>query len=333
MLMLNKLKAVLFALCLVLPLPVYAADNAPGASSSNADENGVMGKLKGFVKSFKDNDGYLDLGLRTGYMYGQNTFDFDHHTSELEYPMRAYMGGGNITLGYKDLSINMEAWGSLMDDPTSGWHMKDKDWNDSGQMFSYTKSSSDMNAVIWDGSLRYDFFKHSFGQKAASDQANKLNLKLGALIGYRYERFGYKIFGLYEAGGTGTYGSGSEVAEYKVKYRLPYYGLAAEVYNRKFGISVIGKYGFCGHAEDMDNHLLHSRTNYGDYDGNPNVFMSNIVMFWNFHKNWEAKLGADITLIRINGQSWDENHDPDWNKDQNIDTKQFIYWIGLGYKF
>ena len=323
----------LFVFCLVLPLFVYAADDTLQASPVETNESTVMGKLKGFVKSFKDNDGYLDLGVRTGYMYGQNTFDFDHHTSELEYPMRAYMGGGNITLGYKDFSINMEAWGSLMDDPTSGWHMKDKDWNDSGQMYSYTKSSSDMNAVIWDGSVRYDFFKHSFGKKATSDQAKKLNLKLGALIGYRYERFGYKGFGLYDAGGTGSYGSGQEIFEYKVKYRLPYYGLAAEMYTQKFGISVIGKYGFCGHADDLDNHVLHSRTNYGDYDGNPNVFMSNIVMFWNFHKNWEAKFGADITLIRINGQTWDETHNPAWDKDQSIDTKQFIYWIGLGYKF
>ena len=154
------------------------------------------------------------------------------------------------------------------------------------------------------------------------------NNTLGIFVGV-----GYKMFGLYDAGGTGTLGSGSEVAEYKVKYRLPYYGLAAEMYNQKFGISIIGKYGFCGHADDLDNHVLHSRTNYADYDGDPNVFMSNITLFWNFHKNWEAKFGADITLIRINGHTWDETHNPAWDKDQNIDTKQFIYWVGLGYKF
>jgi outer membrane protease len=191
-----------------------------------------------------------------------------------------------------------------------------------------------MNAVIWDVNLRYDFLKYAFGRKKNVQQDKKVNMKLGALIGYRYERFGYKNFGLYQTCKVEEgYGDGQIVSEYKVKYRLPYYGLAAEFNTDKFGILLIGKYAFKATAQDLDNHVLHERTNYGDYRKNPNVFMANAVMFWNFHKGWQASVGADIALIRINGTSWDENHNPSWDKDQNIDTKQFIYWVGLGYKF
>jgi hypothetical protein len=56
-------------------------------------------------------------------------------------------------------------------------------------------------------------------------------------------------------------------------------------------------------------------------------------LFWNFWKNWEASVGADAALIRINGTTWDDTHNPSWDTDQSIDTQQFIYWMGLGYKF
>ncbi|MDD2680368.1 MAG: omptin family outer membrane protease [Candidatus Omnitrophica bacterium] len=351
--------ALFFVLFLSLPLTTYAIEGNLGSSvigqglyAANQAEmlnknlssqkqtagpekeaTGLMGAIKGFTKSFKANDGYLDLGLRTGYIYGQNSFDWDHHTSELEFPFRAYLGGGIINLGYKDFSINSEFWGSLVDDPSAGWHMKDKDWT-SGKLISDTKSNSSMNAVIWDVNLRYNFFKYSFTRKAAKGEDKKTdNIKVGVLLGYRYERFGYKAFGLYQTCGTEAGYGDQQVLEYKVKYRLPYYGLAVDVGNDKFGILMNAKYAFNANAQDLDNHVLHSRTTYGKYEKDPNVFMGNAVMFWNFTKNWKASMGADVALIRIDGLSWAESHDPAYDGDQSIDTKQFIYWVGLGYRF
>jgi hypothetical protein len=89
------------------------------AAQTNAGATAIEG-IKGFAKSFKSGGGYLDVGVRTGYIFGQNTYDLSHGISELEFPLRAYLGGGNLSLGYKDLSINAQAWGSLFDDPTSG---------------------------------------------------------------------------------------------------------------------------------------------------------------------------------------------------------------------
>lgn len=307
-----------FAL-LLIPLLAYAQEPA-------------VGGIKGLAQSFKSSGGYLDLGFRTGYMFGQNTYEFDHHRSELEFPFRSYMGGGTISLGYKGLSINSEVWGTIVDDSSAGYHMKDKDWL-ANELESDTKSNSSMNGVIWDANMRYDFLNYAFGGKKAEDNSKTSKIKLGALIGYRYERFGWKAFGLYQTCGTDTGYSDQTVIEYKVKYRLPYCGLAVDIENSKFGIKANGKYSFKPHAMDLDNHVLHQRTNLGDYKSNPNVFMGNFSAFWKFSKNWNVNIGADVTLIRINGRTWEENHDPDWDADQNIDTKQFIYWMGLGYRF
>ncbi|MDD4899343.1 MAG: omptin family outer membrane protease [Candidatus Omnitrophica bacterium] len=349
----QKVRLLLFVF-LFMPLAVYAIE-APLQNQAINDtlfaevaspaqqqavqvetkEENFMGKLSGFTQSFKSHGGYLDLGLRTGYIYGQNSYDFSQHTSELEFPFRAYLGGGNINLGYKSISMNSEFWGSMLDDPSAGWHTKDKDWNGSGQLYSDTKSYSDMNAVIWDANMRYNFFEHSFGKKkAAEDTIKSTNMKLGLLLGYRYERFGYKDFGLLQTcDNEGSYGDGQEVSEYKIKYRLPYYGLAMDMSNDKFGVSLNAKYAFKAHAEDYDNHLLRNLHFYGDYKKSPNVFMASIAMHRKFNNNWQINLGADATLVRIDGVTYEEDHDPSWDTTQNIDTKQFIYWMGVGYRF
>ena len=331
-----------------IPLSAYAVDaslsnkpiveNLPAeqqTSAAETKEEGMMGNLKGSISSFKANDGYLDLGLRTGYIYGYTSFDFNHHTSELEYPFRSYMGGANLSLGYKGFSMNSEFWVPISGDPTAGWHMKDKDWDANGQLESDTRSYTDMNAIIWDANLRYDIFKHSFGQKKTDEENKKPNnMKLGVLIGYRYQRFGFKGYGLYQTCFyDSSYGDGELVFEYKIKYRLPYCGLAMEAEGERFGVSMNAKYSFSPHAEDYDSHTLRALHFHGDYKSNPNVFMGNFSMFWKFAKNWKANVGVDATLVRINGTVWEESHDPDWDKDQSLDSRQFIYWLGLGYRF
>ena len=313
-----------FLFILIIPVLVYADDGRLAA-----------GKPDGFIGSFKSNGWNLDVGMRFGYMDGFTSFDFNHHTSELEYPFNCYLGGGNLNLGYKGASLNSEFWGSLVNDPTAGWNMKDKDWDPEGNLESDTRSGSNMNAVIWDTNLRYDFLNHSFGQKNIDEEADKsLNIKLGALIGYRYQRYGFKMDGLYQTcEEEDGLSSGNSVLEYKIKYNLPYYGLAAEAGNDKFGVSLSAKYAFSPRVKDLDNHVLRNLNFYGDYKKDPNIFMGNFVMFWNFCKSWKLNAGADVALIRLDGRVREDQDDPAWDNDQSIDTRQFIYWIGLGYRF
>jgi outer membrane protease len=297
---------------------------------------GIMESANSFTKSFKSGGGYLDVGLGTGYIWGQNQYSLDHGLSELEFPMRAYLGGGNLGLGYKDMSVNVEAWGSIVDDPTAGMHTKDKDWKN-GQTYSDTKSKSDTNTVIWDANLRYNFLRYAFGQKQIN-QADRGadNVKIGLLLGYRYERFGYKDYGLYQTDGSGLDAESGDVlvSEYKVKYRLPYAGLAFDLENPKFGVQASAKYAICPYAEDYDNHALRKPPYHfgAKYNKNGNVFLGDINFFWKFHPGWQANIGCDAALIRIDGYTWEEEgRDPD--ADQSIDTKQFFYRIGVAYRF
>ncbi|MDD5432061.1 MAG: omptin family outer membrane protease [Candidatus Omnitrophica bacterium] len=327
------LRVKLFVL-MVLCVPLLASAADADISAVETKEQSSAGPFKSFTQTFKSNGGYLDLGMRFGYIYGQNSYDMNHHVSELEFPFRTYMGGGKINIGYKDLSINAEAWSSLFDDPSAGWHTKDKDWDSAGNLESDTKSYSDMNAIIWDLSMRYNLLKFSFGKKSSAEECKRSeNIKLGFLMGYRFERFGYKDYGLYQTNGSdSSYGDGELVSEYKVKYNLPYFGLAMDVGNEKMGVQMNAKYGFKPHAKDYDNHYLRKLNFYADYKKKPNVFMANFVLFYKFLKNWEANLGADAALIRMDGRTW-ENSSSNWDLDQSIDTKQFIYWMGVGYKF
>jgi outer membrane protease len=126
---------------------------------------------------------------------------------------------------------------------------------------------------------------------------------------------------------------GEKVLTYKIKYYLPYIGLGADVLRQNCGVSLNLKYAICPSAEDVDNHPLRGLTFYGDYNKDGNVFMGSMNVFWNLTKKWKFRVGADATLVRIDGKTWDETHDPIWDADQSIDTKQFIYWTGLEYKF
>ena len=305
------------------------------AAQTNAEATAIE-SIKGFTNSFKSGGGYLDVGVRTGYISGQNTYDLAHGISELEFPLRAYLGGGNLSLGYKDLSINAQAWGSLSDDPSSGMHMKDKDWTN-GQTYSDTKAMADSNTVIWDANMRYNFLRYAVGQKKINQEDRAAdNLKLGVLLGYRYERFGYKGHGLYQTSGNGedAYSDRVLVTEYKIKYRLPYYGMALDVQNAKFGVLINAKYAFQPYAKDYDNHALRNPPLhfFSKYNKNGNVFLGDCTFLWKFYKGWVASLGADAALIRINGVTWEE-YDLDPRADVSVDSKSFIYWMGLGYKF
>jgi outer membrane protease len=300
------------------------------------DKSGTMNSSKSSIGSFKANGAYLDLGLRMGYMSGYNSFDLNHQTSELKYPFDVYLGGITAGLGKDKVSLNLEFWTSLFNGPNRGWNMTDKDWDDDGDLTSYTKSKSEMDALIGDLNLRYNFLDNfSYGEEKIQEN-KKVCVRLGGLLGYRYQRYRYKMRGLYQIADselTEDIGDNVTVLGYQVKYYLPYLGIATEIGNDKFGISLSGKYGISPSANDLDQHILRGLSTRADYNKHPNVFMGNFSMYWNFLRNWQANTGVDVALIRIDGKLHEENYDPEWNLDQDIDTRQFIYWVGFSRRF
>lgn len=321
----------------VIEETLYAMETKTQLSTqvlSSANES----EARGYTQWFAFNDAYLVLGLRFGYLKGNTAYDFDHHTSELEFPMDNWMIGGNLSFGSKDLSFNTEIWTPV--ENYAGFNMKDKDWTTNGVLYSYTKSKAEMDAVIWDVNLRYDFYKKVIPKDIevltllASDE-----IKIGALLGYRYERFDYDMYDLYYDvdllyGYQGqTLYQGRRVLTYKIKYYLPYLGLVTDVSRKNWGISMNIKYSIYPTVKDVDNHLLRGLTFYGDYDKHREAFMGSIFVFWKFNKDWKLKVGVDGASIRIDGRTWEESRDPAWDKDQSTDTKQWIFWSGIEYKF
>lgn len=288
----------------------------------------IINKLTGFNQSFKANDGYLDFGLRLGYINGYTAFDFNHHVSELEYPFRNIIGGGNISFGYKGFSLNVEMWGTLDND--AGWNLKDKDWDDQGQIESDTRSRADMNAIIMDGNMRYDFYRYFFDKNSNKESQGVDNIRVGLLGGYRYQRFGYDGWGLI---GSSEQDENDKVFTYKIKHYMPYCGLGLNVNKDKFGMNMSVKYALKPRAQDQDYHVLRGLIFHADYKDNPNVFIYNIVFFWKIIQNLQLNFGADVSLIRLDGKVWEEQGEDQWDKEQSSDTKQFIYWTGLSYKF
>jgi len=343
--MLKKRCVIAFILPVIF-MPAYLYGANPGLGDTamrqvstgkiEADKSSIVNNPRNFFSSFKASGGYLDLGLRMGYMSGYNSFDLNHHVSELEYPFDVYLGGITASLGKDRLSTNLEFWGSLFNGPNRGWNMKDKDWDEDGELGSYTKSESKMDALIGDLNLRYNFLDgFSYGEEEAREN-KKIRVRLGGLLGYRYQRYRYKMRGVYQIADpdlTDNIGDNVTVLGYQVKYYLPYFGIATEIGNDKFGISLSGKYGISPSANDLDQHILRDLSTRADYDKHPNVFIGNFKAYWKFLKNWQADAGVDMALIRIDGKLHEENYDPEWNLDQNIDTRQFIYSIGFSHKF
>lgn len=290
------------------------------------EEKNLQERLKDLLHM--DKDDRLGAFLQIGYLGGHTSYDFDHHTSELEFPMDNWMLGCGLyaELNKYNLSINTDFWTNTED---RAGYMKDKDWS-WGNLYSYTESPSELNTFIWDINLKYDFYKKTIMQ---------IKNKLGILLGYTYEEFDYDMYELYYvidqvSGYQGqTLYQGQKVLEYEITYHLPYVGLAADFKHKRWGIGGNVKYSFYPTAEDVDHHLLRNLVFYGDYDNDGEVWMGSVYGFWNFAKHWKLKVGLDGTYIRIDGRTWEESYSPSWDKEQSTDARHFLGWVGVEYEF
>ncbi len=322
-------------------LPLYAADPALNsqtvAQTPSAPANETAGQKTILAKSSKTGDFHFDLGFRMAYMAGFNEFNLNHHRSELRYPMDVYLGGVGLSLGYKRFSVAEEYWGFLFNDPSRGWQMGDKDWDSAGNLESYTKHRSSMNSVtISDSSMRYNILEYSFSRRKEVAEKKKIKVKFGGLLGYRYQRFRQSMHGSYQTVGSGEDSNDGEdvkVFGYRVSYHIPYIGLATEVGNDRLGISFGGKCGIAPTANDVDDHLLRQLVTFGEYRKDPAAFILNAGAYYKVFRDWKINGGIDFTFININGRLHERNNDQNWNLDQNIRNRQFIFWWGLGYSF
>lgn len=273
----------------------------------------------------------LEVTLKIGYIAGDTTYDFNNHVSELMFPFDNWMGGADVNAGFRNVSFNIGFWAPI--DKEAGSKMTDKDWA-GATLISSTESRAELDAVIAEGYMRYDFYEGSAPRNIeplallASD-----GIKLGALLGYKYERFDYDLYDLYDRI-LGTLSNQDEkIGTYQIQYHIPYIGIAADILRKKFKFSMNLKYSPFPTAKDVDNHLLRSLTFYGDYDKPKYAVMFGIEGIWGLVNDWNFGLGLDGTFARIDGITWDETHNPAWDKDQFTKLTQVLFWSELKYRF
>lgn len=273
----------------------------------------------------------LGLAVKIGYLTGNTTYDFASHTSELKFPFDLWIAGGDFSLGYKNFSLNTELLGSITKE--SGSRQTDKDWL-LGALISSTESTSKTDAVILDLSARYDFYHKAIQENndllllKASDE-----IKFGAVIGYRYERFDFDLYDLYDVISQTMSYADEKIGTYKIEYSIPYAGVALDILRQNYGFNMGIKIPINPVAEDLDNHLLRGLAFYGDYNSTETAFMFDCSAFWKFKDNWLWSVGVDGTFLNIDGTTWDETHDPAWDAVQSTDLTQLIISTGLKYSF
>lgn len=326
----------------VKPLPAEKTSQPP-VESVNANKG--LSRAKNALLKLKG-DAYMTLGLELGYIKGFTSYDFDHHTSELEYPLNNFMGGGTAGVGYKGWLAKAEVW--MPFESYAGDNMKDKDWI-LGDLVSYTKSKAYLDAVIVDGSLQYEFFRKDFPntQDDIHDNSSPIfrtyiydgdkirvdSIRASVLVGYRYEHFDFDMYDLHDVNtGVSSY-LGTKVLGYHIKYYIPYIGFEVEAARNPLAFGGTFKFGIHPTARDYDNHFLRGLAFFAKYRKDGQAFMCNLWGRWNFARNWKLGIGADGTFVRIDGVTWDSTNDPTWDKDQNTDMRHWIFWSGLEYTF
>jgi len=253
------------------------------------------------------------------------TYDYHFPISELEFPLDEYMislsGGIEIT---KELFMSAGVKKNVTDD--SG-KMKDSDWitlSNPDQLDIYSESDAELDALIVDINLRYRFFEKS-------------GWSFNAGVGYLYQKFDYEcsLIRQWSPSGLSGYdytGSGEVGLTYEVKYSIPYAEIGAQFKIKDFSVETTLGYSPFVNAKDEDHHILRSKVNKGDCDGDAILF--SLKGQYDFLNNWFLTLGLEYTKIETEGESDAYFYGVyDHTIDEEIFSEQKAIAFTVGYVF
>ena len=235
------------------------------------------------------------IGLKTASLSGKtiyhisfdNPWDYGGHgESELEFPLDNYLVGIDTQIGKEGkghlgcrLLINIDKDAGVM---------KDSDWIENDAAFGepahsgkdcYTESDAELSAII----LNFVYVHHFFSKTS-----------LSPILGLRYQRFGYEIYGA-----KGSYwdepvsiGSNINVLEYEVKYWIPYIGLSSDLSLRKnFNLNLALAYSGWVSVKDEDHHLLRDLATKAETEGN--AYLITLNGDWQILPQFELAVGGE----------------------------------------
>ena len=234
------------------------------------------------------------------------TYEYHFPISELEFPLDVYMlslsGSLEIT---KKLFLSVGAKQDITDDAGK---MKDSDWGvpfedppgsdlwwwyGPDSLDIYSESDAELDALIIDINLQYKFLKKS-------------GWSFSAGLGYLYQNFDYEcsLIRQWSPSGLSGYdytGTGELGLTYEVKYSIPYMEIGAQFKIKDFSVETTLGYSTFVTAKDEDHHILRSKVNKGDCDGDA-IFYS-LKGQYEIINNWFLKLGFEYMKIETEGKS------------------------------
>jgi outer membrane protease len=242
---------------------------------------------------------FITLGPEVRYVNGHSTYhiSFPGEQSELEFPLDNVMAGLKVIAGdkFKENPQQTKSQISLtlitVVDQDAGI-MKDSDWieNDGhpGKDI-YTESDAKLRGAVFEIRYAYHFRYNDMWT-------------IGPVIGYRYQKLDYDIYGYrgYRYS-TPLYGEG-KVLEYEVTYKIPYIGLTGEgLIGNKHQFRFVWSFGYSNWTEvtDRDDHILRYKLSEGGCEGE--AYLVNVGLDWNFLPQWILGVGAEYVDIDATG--------------------------------
>jgi outer membrane protease len=248
------------------------------------------------------------VGLKTAYLSGKtiyhisfdNPWDYGGHgESELEFPMDNYLLGIDLLIGKERTKREGHlGFRFLTNIDKDAGVMKDSDWIENDAAFGkpvhsgrdcYTESDAELSANILD----FIYVLHPFSKTS-----------LSPILGLRYQRFRYEIYGA-----EGSYwdepvsiGSNVNVLEYEVKYWIPYLGLSSEAFLRKnFNLNLVLAYSGWVNAKDEDHHLLRDLAMKAETEGSAYLIAFNSN--WQILPQFELAVGGEYMNVDTSGMA------------------------------
>jgi outer membrane protease len=280
---------------------------------------------------------YLDIGVQSGYLKGDTTYriSFPEGASELEFPLKTYLLGPEISWSYKNPQKQDKfrvkiRW--LTNIGHGSGKMKDSDWIEGdGQpgLDIYSESDIKLKANIMDVNAIYSFWPIK-------------QLSIGPMMGYKYQQFKYNVkntdqvgIGIYDLFYTTSVPG--KTMEYKMVYHIPYFGLNSDILlGKKFKVNMSGGYTPWASAKDRDDHILRYKFSEGDTDGY--TYFVNLNAIWNFLPHWFLTISGEYMKIRTTGTQHQSFYaGPDvgqtFDVDDKITSKQRFFSATMTYRF
>lgn len=282
---------------------------------------------------------YLDIGLQSAYLKGDTTYhiSFPGGESELEFPLKTFLWGPKVGLGYKNPQgqekIRLNArW--LTNIGHGSGKMKDSDWIEDEYdghpgLDIYSESNIKLKANIVDMDVIYNFWPAK-------------NLSIGPMLGYKYQQFKYDVSDTNQVG----YGPWAPFAtayvpgktlDYKVTYHIPYFGLNSDVLlGEKFQANMKLGYTPWAFAKDRDDHVLRYKLSKGDTDGY--AYIANLNANWNFLPHWFLGVDGEYMKIHTTGTQHQSFYagpyvGTTYDVDDKITSEQWLFTAMVTYRF